>query len=121
MPRIPDAEYLGRRLAYDQEPEAPFDPLGNFRVLAQFARHALQYLTVYLLGAFAGAGLLLILHLAGLRWGTAATIGAVGAAVAAIALGCLFWLPAVTALLSEWKFSVTPITTGNSSDYSGKR
>jgi hypothetical protein len=106
MQRLPDAEYLSRRLVYDQEPEAPFDPLGNLRVLAQFARHAVQYLMVYLLGALAGAGLLLILHLVGLPWGTAATIGTIGAAVTAILLGCLFWILPVAALLSEWKFSV---------------
>jgi hypothetical protein len=106
LQRTPDAEYLSRRLAYDQEPEASFDPLGNFRLLAQFARHAAQYLMIYLLGAFAGAVLLLVLHVIGLGVATAATIGTIGAALAAILLGCLFWLLPVPALLSEWKFSV---------------
>jgi hypothetical protein len=104
--QIPDAEYLSRRLVYDQEPEAPFDPLGNFRLLVQFARHAAQYLMLYLLGAFAAAVLLLILHVVGLSAATAVTLGTTGAAIAAILLGCLFWLLPVPALLSEWKFSV---------------
>ncbi len=104
--RAPDTEYLSRRLDYDQEPEAPFDPLGNFRLLVQFARHAAQYLMVYLLGAFAAAIALLILHAIGLPVATALTIGTIAAVAAAIGLGGLFWLLPVPALLSEWKFSL---------------
>jgi hypothetical protein len=106
LERTPDTEYLSRRLEYDQEGEAPFDPLGNSRLLAQFARHAAQYLMVYLFGALAAAIALLILHAMGLPAATALAIGTIGAVAAAILLGCLFWLLPVPALLSEWKFSL---------------
>jgi len=102
----PSAQYLGRRLAYDQEPEAPFDPLASFRLLGQFARQAAQYAMVFLLGGFAAAVLLVCLHLLGLSVPASAIIWATAAVLAALLLGCLYCLLPVPALLSEWKFSV---------------
>jgi hypothetical protein len=104
--RTPNAQYLGLRLQYDKVPEGSFDPLGNPRLLVQFARHWLQYVVLYFLGAFVSVIVLLFLHVLGLSAGGAVTLGGVGAALTAIVLGCLFWLLPVPALLSEWKFSI---------------
>ena len=104
--RTPNAQYLGLRLVYDKEPEGSFDPLGNPRLLAQFFRHALQYMVLYFLGGFVSVIVLLFLHLLGLPVGVAVTLLVVGAVLTAIAFGCLYWLLPVPALLSEWKFSV---------------
>ena len=104
--RTPNAQYLGLRLVYDKEPEGSFDPLGNPRLLAQFFRHALQYMVLYFLGGFVSGIVLLYLHLLGLPVGVAVTLLVVGAVLTAIAFGCLYWLLPVPALLSEWKFSV---------------
>ena len=104
--RTPNAQYLGLRLQYDKEPEGSFDPLGNPRLLVQFARHALQYFVLYFLGGFVTVIVLLFLHLLGLSAGGAVILGVVGAVLTAIVLGCLWWLLPVPALLSEWKFSV---------------
>ena len=62
-PRTPSAEYLGHRLVYNSEPEAPFDPLASFRLLVQFARHAARYAMIFLAwGAVAAGSLLLGQH-----------------------------------------------------------
>lgn len=104
--RTPNAQYLGLRLVYDKVPEGSFDPLGNPRLLVQFVRHFLQYLVLYFIGGFVTVIVLLFLYLLGLPVGVAVTLGVIGAVLAAIAFGCLFWLLPVPALLSEWKFSV---------------
>jgi hypothetical protein len=104
--RTPNAQYLGLRLVYDKEPEGPFDPLGNPRLLVQFFRHALQYAVLYFLGGFVSVIVLLVLHLLGLSVGTALTLWVVGAVLTWILFGCLWWLLPVPALLSEWKFWV---------------
>jgi hypothetical protein len=104
--RTPNAQYLGLRLQYDKEPEGSFDPLGNPRLLAQFARHFLQYVVLYFLGGFVSAIVLLFLHLLGLPVGVAVTLLVVGAVLTGIVFACLYWLLPVPALLSEWKFSV---------------
>jgi hypothetical protein len=102
----PNAQYLGLRLVYDKEPEGSFDPLGNTRLLVQFARHFLQYVVLYFLGGFVSAIVLLFLHLLGLPAGVAVTLLSIGALLTAIVFGCLYWLLPVPALLSEWKYSV---------------
>jgi hypothetical protein len=102
----PNAQYLGLRLVYDKEPEGSFDPLGNPRLLVQFARHFLQYVVLYILGGFVSAIVLLFLHLLGLPVGVAVTLLSIGALLTAIVFGCLYWLLPVPALLSEWKYSV---------------
>jgi hypothetical protein len=102
----PNAQYLGLRLVYDKEPEGSFDPLGNTRLLVQFARHFLQYVVLYFLGGFVSAIVLLFLHLLGLPVGVAVTLLSIGALLTAIVFGCLYWLLPVPALLSEWKYSV---------------
>ena len=104
--RTPNAQYLGLRLVYDKVPEGSFDPLGNARLLVQFARHALQYFVLFWLGAFVTVIALLFLYLVGLPVGFVTTLGTVGAVLTVIVLGCLYWLLPVPALLSEWKFSV---------------
>jgi hypothetical protein len=102
----PNAQYLGRRLVYDKVPEGPFDPLGNVRLLVQFFRHFAQYVALFFLGGFVTVIVLLFLYLVKLPVGVVTTLGTVGAVLALIVLGCLFWLLPVPALLSEWKFSV---------------
>ena len=82
--RTPNAQYLGLRLQYDKEPEGSFDPLGNPRLLAQFARHFLQYVVLYFLGGFVSAIVLLFLHLLGLPVGVAVTLLVVGAVLTGI-------------------------------------
>jgi hypothetical protein len=104
--RTPNPQYLGHRLVYDKVPEASFDPLGNGRLLLQFARHAVQYVVVYFLGGFLASIALLFLHLVGVSVGATVTLWILGAVLTGILLGCLFWLLPVPALLSEWKFSV---------------
>lgn len=104
--RTPNAQYLGLRLVYDKEPEGPFDPLGNLRLLVQFARHFFQYLVLYFVGGFVSAIVLLFLHLLGLSVGVAVTLEVIGAVLTLIVFGCLWLLLPVPALLSEWKFSV---------------
>jgi hypothetical protein len=104
--RTPNEQYLGHRLVYDKVPEGSFDPLGNPRLLVQFARHALQYVVVYFLGAFLASIALLFLHLVGVSVGATVALWVIGAALTGILLGCLYWLLPVPALLSEWKFSV---------------
>jgi hypothetical protein len=104
--RTPNAQYLGLRLVYDKVPEGSFDPLGNPRLLAQFFRHALQYMVLYFLGGLATVIFLLLLYLLGLPVGVAVTLVGIGAVLTAIVFACLYWLLPVPALLSEWKFSV---------------
>ncbi len=104
--QTPNPQYLGLRLLYDKVPEGSFDPLGNFRLLVQFFRHALQYAVLYVLGGFVSVIVLLFLHLLGLPVGFIVTLGVLGAVLTAILLACLWLLIPVPALLSEWKFSV---------------
>ncbi len=96
--RTPNAQYLGLRLVYDKVPEGSFDPLGNPRLLVQFARHALQYMVLYFLGGFVSVIVLLFLHVLGLPLGVVVTLEVLGAVLTAILLGCLYWLLPVPAL-----------------------
>lgn len=99
----PNATYVGQRLLFDKQPEQPFDPLFNSRILAQMRRHALHYLMLYFIGGFLAAipfGLLSIVA------GIGAVLWVIGAVVTGIILLCVYWLVPIPALLSEWKFSV---------------
>jgi hypothetical protein len=44
--RTQNEHYVGQRLLYDKEPEGSFDPIGNPRLIRQFALHALLYFMV---------------------------------------------------------------------------
>jgi hypothetical protein len=113
--RTQNEHYLGQRLLYDKEPEGSFDPIGNPRLLRQFAVHALLYFVVYMTSAVAAFVVLLVLGLI-VGLGIAATLWVIGAVVFAILFLCLYWLIPVPTQLSEWKFfvddkaSVAPVT-----------
>lgn len=114
--RTPNEQYLGHRLVYDKVPEASFDPIGNRRLLGQFALHALLYFVVYSAGGLVAGFVLFILALIGMGAGTASALWIVGAVVIGLLFLCLYWLIPVPAQLSEWKFfvdgkaSVAPVT-----------
>ncbi len=104
--RTPNAQYLGLRLAYDKVPEPSFDPLVNRSLLVQYLVHYLVYVVAYLVGAVVAGIVLLILAFIGLGFDTASRLWLIGAVLAGILFGCLYWLIPVPALLSEWKFAV---------------
>lgn len=112
----PNAHYLGLRLAYDKVPEGSFDPIGNRRLVGQFAMHFVLYCFVYGGLAIASGVVLAILALAGLGARPAITLWAIGAAIVGLLFLCLYWLIPVPAQLSEWKFfvdgkaAVAPVT-----------
>ena len=96
----------GHRLTYDQVPEAPFDPLGNPRLLQQYLWHGVLYFLVYVAGAVVARAVLLFLGAVGLGYGSAARVWTLLAIVIALVFACVYWLVPMPALLSEWKFSV---------------
>jgi len=97
--------YVGQRLLYDKRPEASFDPIGNPRLIAQFALHALLYVLVY--GACALLAFVVLLVFGLIAGFTAAvTLWVIGAVVFGVLFLCLYWLMPVPAQLSEWKFFV---------------
>jgi hypothetical protein len=100
------AQYAGHRLTYDQVPEAPFDPLGNPRLLQQYLWHGVLYFLVYVAGAVVAGAVLLFLGAVGLGYGSAARVWTLLAIGIALLFGCVYWLVPMPALLSEWKFSV---------------
>lgn len=112
----PNAQYLGHRLVYKDVPEGSFDPLGNIKLLAQFALHLLLYYVVWSIGALLAAAVLGILVLIGFSASAAIILWVIGAAVVGLTFACLYWLVPVPAQLSEWKFfvdgkaSVAPVT-----------
>ncbi len=112
----PNAHYLGSRLLYKDVPEGSFDPLGNPKLLTQFAAHLLLYWVVYAIGAVIAAIVLLIFGLIIRDFAVAAVLWCVAAAIFGLAFSCLYWLVPVPAQLSEWKFfvdgkaSVAPVT-----------
>jgi len=103
--RTQNEHYLGQRLLYDKEPEGPFDPIGNPRLIRQFISHALLYLLVYWMS---GLLALIPLGILGLLVGfsVAGTLWTIGAVVFGVLFLCLYWLIPVPAQLSEWKFFV---------------
>jgi len=104
--QTPNAQYLGHRLVYDKVPEASFDPLGNVRLLGQFALHALLYFVVYSVGGLVAGFVLAILALIGMGASAAVSLWSIGAVVIGLLFLCLYWLIPVPAQLSEWKFFV---------------
>jgi len=112
----PNAHYLGARLLYKDVPEGSFDPLGNTKLLAQFAGHLLLYWAVYFFGSVAAAIVLAILAFAGFNIGGLLILTEIGSVVVGLGFACLYWLVPVPAQLSEWKFfvdgkaSVAPVT-----------
>ena len=103
--RMQNEYYVGQRLLYDKAPEASFDPIGNPRLIAQFALHALLYFLVYMAcGLLAFVALLIFGLIAGST--AAVTLWVIGAAVFGVLFLCLYWLIPVPAQLSEWKFFV---------------
>lgn len=107
---VPDAAALRRavtagvRLSYSV-PEGSFDPIGNWRLLRQFAVQAIMYFAVYVALAVAFGLLFGILALTGLGL-RAFVLWYAGAGLAGLLLGCLYWLIPVPAQLSEWKIMV---------------
>jgi hypothetical protein len=101
----PNGTYMGLRLLYQPTPEPTFDPIGNWRFIAQMAERWALYLMVYWLGAFGGliiAGLIS----AALGWKVGITLYLVAAVVIGITLGICFWFLKIPIQLSEWKISV---------------
>lgn len=113
--RTQNEHYVGQRLLYDKEPEGSFDPIGNTRLLTQFALHALLYFIVYSACALLAFVLLLLFGLLA-GFAVATTLWVIGAVVFGVLFLCLYWLIPVPAQLSEWKFfvddkaSVAPVT-----------
>ena len=94
----------GARLSY-AKPEGSFDPIGNWKLLRQFAVQAIMYVAVYVaLGVVFGLlfGILALIGL-GLK---ALVLWYVGAGLAGLLFVCLYWLIPVPAQLSEWKILV---------------
>jgi len=99
----PNATYLGQRLLYEKVPEASFDPLTNSRFLVQLAKQALLFWIIFFVGGALAAVFFLILGVSGV--GLAAfNLWYICALLSSIALGLLFWLLPLPALLSEWKY-----------------
>jgi hypothetical protein len=99
----PNATYVGQRLLFDKQPEAPFDPLGNTAILRQIGLRGLLYFVAYIAGGILAGIPCAILAFAG---GIGLVLWTIGAVVTWLVLLCLYWLLPVPALLSEWKFSV---------------
>jgi hypothetical protein len=100
----PNASYVGHRLLYDKDPESPFDPIGNVNILWQMFRQSVLYAWVFFAGALMSAIVFAILAL--VLGPSVFIIWAICGAVTFFVLACCFWLLALPALLSEWKFSV---------------
>jgi hypothetical protein len=112
----PNAQYLGHRLVYKDVPEGSFDPLGNSKLLMQFALHLLLYWVVYSIGALLGGIVLALFGLVIRNFSVAVVLWCIAAVIIGLAFACLYWLVPVPAQLSEWKFfvdgkaSVAPVT-----------
>lgn len=107
---VPGAAALGKavadgaKLSYS-EPEGSFDPIGNPKLLRQFAMHAILYFAVYVALAVAFGLLFAIFALIGLGL-KALALWYVGAGLVGLLFLCLYWLIPVPAQLSEWKILV---------------
>jgi hypothetical protein len=104
---VPDSAALGRagtggyNLSYSN-PEGSFDPIGNPKLLRQFALHALLYFAVYVALAIAFGLLFTILAFLGLGV-KAFALWYIGAGLVGLLFLSLYWLIPVPAQLSEWK------------------
>jgi hypothetical protein len=94
----------GADLSYSA-PEGSFDPIGNWKLLRQFAINAILYFAVYVALAVAFGLLFGILALIGLGL-KAFALWYVGAGLVGLLFGCLYWFIPVPAQLSEWKILV---------------
>jgi hypothetical protein len=94
----------GARLVYSV-PEGSFDPIGNRKLLRQFAVQAILYFAVYVALAVAFGLLFGILALIGLGL-RALVLWYAGAGLVGLLFGCLYWLIPVPTQLSEWKILV---------------
>lgn len=102
----PNATYIGQRLLYEKEPEAPFDPIINPRFRGHLARQVLLFVIVYAAGAVVSAIFFGILAVSGVGFLSAFGIWYICGELSAVALFIVFLLLPVTALLSEWKFLI---------------
>lgn len=100
----PNAHYIGRRLEYEREAEASFDPVFNERLGVQMLRQSALFLFVWLAGGVLTGIFFLILY--GLGMGAAPTIWGTVSFAVGTALVIAFLVIPVPALLSEWKFLV---------------
>ncbi len=104
--RAPNETYQGLRLTYGP-PEAPFDPLGNNRLLGQFAIQFAVYVLFYAIGAFLATMFFGLLSLIGILSASAATrLLVIGSVIFWIVYAFMYLLIPVPTLLSEWKLSV---------------
>jgi hypothetical protein len=104
--RAANETYEGLRLTYGP-PEAPFDPLGNNRLLGQFAIQFAVYVLFYFIGGFLALLGLAVLGVIGiLSVGVGARLLEIGSVIFWIAYVLMFLLIPVPTLLSEWKLSV---------------
>jgi len=94
----------GARLSYSV-PEGSFDPIGNRKLLRQFAVQAILYFAVYVVLAVVFGLLFGILALIGLGL-RALVLWYAGAGLVGLLFLCLYWLIPVPAQLSEWKILV---------------
>ncbi len=104
--RAANETYEGLRLNYGR-PEPPFDPLGNNRLLGQFAIQFAVYVLFYAIGGFLASLGLGFLGLIGILSASVVTrLLLIGASIFWIAYVLMFLLIPVPTLLSEWKLSV---------------
>ena len=104
--QTPNEVYQGLRLTFGP-PEAPFDPLGNNRLLGQFAIQFAVYVLFYALGGFLATLFFGLLALIGIMSaGTAARLWEIGSVIFWIVYVVMYLLIPVPTLLSEWKLSV---------------
>jgi hypothetical protein len=102
----PNAQYIGRRLMYDLQPEQSFDPLGNNRLLGQLLLRGFVLWLVYCLAGFVAWIILGILVRVGLGPETALRLGIIGTTVSWLVLVCLTLFVPMPVQISEWKFFV---------------
>src|SRR5450755_1000473 len=104
--RVANETYEGLRLNYGP-PEAPFDPLGNNRLLGQFAIQFAVYVLFYAIGGFLATLFFGLLGLTGIMSsGTAERLWGIGSVIFWIVYAVMYLLIPVPTLLSEWKLSV---------------
>lgn len=104
--QTPNEVYQGLRLNYGA-PEAPFDPLGNNRLLGQFAIQFAVYVLFYAIGGFLATLFFGLLGLTGIMSsGTAERLWGIGSIIFWIVYAVMYLLIPVPTLLSEWKLSV---------------
>jgi hypothetical protein len=102
----PNAQYLGRRLMYDLQPEQSFDPLDNNRLLGQLLLRGFVLWLIYCLAGIVAAIILGLAAFAGLGFGRAVALWYIGGAIFWLLLVCLTLFVPMPVQISEWKFFV---------------